>query len=221
MNPYKILKIRKNASPEAIQTQYRRLAKVNHPDHNPGDDDAAVRFAEIHRAYEVLNDPVRRANYDSTGCIDDAKAVNPDQEFCATIAPVLAGVIAGIVNAGHNVESVNLVEAMGNTLKDVQKQLKVKLDGLTKARAVVEKTVSRFTVVGGEGENLLAGIAKDSLQMIDNDLKVVANEQEKFKRVAEGLKRFGYLFTPATSKSLALLMSLGGQTATTTFKFGG
>jgi curved DNA-binding protein len=66
-DPYEILGIGRNATPDEIKRAYRRLAKEHHPDRNPGDKSAEQRFKELHAAYEVLADPQRRTQYDRFG----------------------------------------------------------------------------------------------------------------------------------------------------------
>src|ERR1041385_5196692 len=65
-NPYEILGVQRDASPEDIKKAYRRLARQYHPDVNrePG---AEEKFKEIAAAYEVLGDPDMRARYDRFG----------------------------------------------------------------------------------------------------------------------------------------------------------
>ncbi len=60
---YRILGVDETASAEQVRSAFRRAAKAHHPDRNPGDPDAALRFRRIHEAYEVLGDPERRAAY--------------------------------------------------------------------------------------------------------------------------------------------------------------
>ncbi len=61
---YKILGVSKDASAADIKKSYRKLAQKLHPDANPGDQAAEERFKEIGRAYGVLSDPKKRAEYD-------------------------------------------------------------------------------------------------------------------------------------------------------------
>jgi curved DNA-binding protein len=64
---YQILGLPRNASMEEIRKAYRKLAMQYHPDHNPGDKQSEDRFKEINEAYQVLNDPQKRAHYDRVG----------------------------------------------------------------------------------------------------------------------------------------------------------
>ena len=64
---YEVLGVQKGAAEQEIKKAYRKLAKANHPDLNPGDAAAEARFKEINEAYEVLSDSAKRARYDQFG----------------------------------------------------------------------------------------------------------------------------------------------------------
>ncbi|MEJ2118965.1 MAG: molecular chaperone DnaJ, partial [Alphaproteobacteria bacterium] len=64
---YDVLGLERSADEREIKNAYRKLAKENHPDCNPGDTDAETRFKEVSEAYEALKDPQKRAAYDRFG----------------------------------------------------------------------------------------------------------------------------------------------------------
>ena len=60
---YEILHLHPSAHPDVIQAAYRRLALLYHPDKNPSPE-ATEMMAAVNRAYAVLSDPEKRAEYD-------------------------------------------------------------------------------------------------------------------------------------------------------------
>ena len=72
MDLYVVLGLAHGASEAEIKRAYRRLARRFHPDINPGDHTAEVRFRQILGAYETLIDPTRRSRYDSGQAADDS-----------------------------------------------------------------------------------------------------------------------------------------------------
>jgi curved DNA-binding protein len=66
---YEVLGVPRTASADDIKRAYRQLARKHHPDLQPASEraQAAERFKEINEAYEVLNDPDKRAKYDALG----------------------------------------------------------------------------------------------------------------------------------------------------------
>ena len=61
---YKVLGVAKDAKPEEIKKAYRKLARQNHPDQNPGNTTAEQRFKEISEAYDILSHEDKRKEYD-------------------------------------------------------------------------------------------------------------------------------------------------------------
>lgn len=63
---YDVLGVDSSASDAEIKKAYRMKAMKHHPDKCP-DKDAAAKFQEIQKAYEVLSDPKKRSIYDQIG----------------------------------------------------------------------------------------------------------------------------------------------------------
>jgi curved DNA-binding protein CbpA len=63
LDPYVVLGVRRQASPEEIARAFRRAARLTHPD-GGGSGSGSERFRAVSDAYEVLRDPGRRAGYD-------------------------------------------------------------------------------------------------------------------------------------------------------------
>lgn len=64
---YSTLGVARNADAKEIQKAFRKLARVHHPDVNPGNAEAEQKFKEINEAYTVLSDPEKRKMYDKFG----------------------------------------------------------------------------------------------------------------------------------------------------------
>ena len=63
-NFYATLGVPQNASIEEIKKAYKKLARENHPDLNPGDLEAEKKFKEVSEAHSVLGDERKKQEYD-------------------------------------------------------------------------------------------------------------------------------------------------------------
>ena len=61
---YQVLGVAKDASAADIKKAYRKLARENHPDSNPGNDAKHEKFKAVAEAYDVVGDEAKRAKYD-------------------------------------------------------------------------------------------------------------------------------------------------------------
>jgi len=64
---YKVLEIPSSATAKEIKKAYRKLARKYHPDLNPNDSEAELKFKHVNEAHEVLSDPEKRKKYDQYG----------------------------------------------------------------------------------------------------------------------------------------------------------
>ena len=79
-NLYNVLGVPPNASDDDIKKVYRSLAMRFHPDRNPAPG-AEVRFKSITKAYEILADTAKRAEYDQS--VNHRIIIDPEAEAYA------------------------------------------------------------------------------------------------------------------------------------------
>ena len=61
---YQVLGVSKDADAKDIKKAYRKLARENHPDSNPGNAAKHDRFKQVAEAYDVVGDSKKRKEYD-------------------------------------------------------------------------------------------------------------------------------------------------------------
>src|SRR4029450_2518806 len=64
---YEVLGVSRTATADDIKKAYRKLARKDHPDVNPGGNSAVEKFKQVGEAYELLSDPEKRKRYDQLG----------------------------------------------------------------------------------------------------------------------------------------------------------
>jgi molecular chaperone DnaJ len=142
MDFYDLLGVPRDADVERIKRAYRRLARRLHPDINPGDGAAAVRFRAVVEAYETLADPDRRRDYDAHGTDGgavvgtvtfgfegfDFSGAGVEGAAASTFGDLFADVIQGTLTGGsgpdhgadlHAAVSVRFADMMTGTQRTV------------------------------------------------------------------------------------------------------
>jgi molecular chaperone DnaJ len=78
---YNILGVERDVSGDDIKKAYRVLARRYHPDRNPGDGAAEVKFKDVNEAYRTLSDPEKRSRYDRLGPLytEDGRPPRPEE----------------------------------------------------------------------------------------------------------------------------------------------
>ncbi|KAH7027911.1 DnaJ domain-containing protein [Microdochium trichocladiopsis] len=74
IDPYEVLGLDRDASPDKVKTAYRKAALKHHPDKVPvaERDEAHQKFQSIALAYAILSDAARRKRYDETGSTSES-----------------------------------------------------------------------------------------------------------------------------------------------------
>ena len=64
---YEILDVSKYCTQEEIKKAYKKMALKFHPDKNGDNEESKNKFQDISEAYSILNDDIKRKNYDMFG----------------------------------------------------------------------------------------------------------------------------------------------------------
>ena len=149
---YETLECQKGATVDTLKSAYRKLAMKFHPDKNPGDATAEVRFKEISEAYDVLKDDQKRAAYDRFGHAAfeagmGARAGAGPFDFAGSFSDVFEDFFGDLMGGRKS--------RRGNRGQDLRYNLQISLEEAFRGRAAeiqVPSTVSCETCNGSGAE---------------------------------------------------------------------
>jgi hypothetical protein len=105
---YDLLGALPNDDAEGLRTAFRKAAKATHPDLNPDNPEAALRFRQLVRAHDILSDAEQRATYDQLLAVATRPPPPPPkskhvyekvQRFASST--IAATIIAGVLVAAY------------------------------------------------------------------------------------------------------------------------
>lgn len=193
IDPYKTLGVGKSATREQIKSAYRKKAKKVHPDAGGSSD----QFAELSKAYSLLSDDSKRANYDNTG---ETEASSDD--FIRDRAFSLVGSLF-----------ISFVEAFkGNWKnKEVKSELLGKInlgriDASEKMRLGEEaadfwKSVQKDVVIKSNNLDPIGVFIQDKIRLANIQIKEAEVNLQICKKAEEITKNYNFK-KPISSKSI-------------------
>ena len=104
---YEVLGVDPHASQDDIRLAYRRRVLAVHPDKNPGDAQAGVRFIAINSAYQTLKDSRSRSEYDKRHTV----------EFEGSTAQSTASSIPLITDTGYEAALARAIEQFNTEMQ--------------------------------------------------------------------------------------------------------
>jgi curved DNA-binding protein CbpA len=123
---YELLGALPDDDAEGLRSAFRKAAKTAHPDTNPDDADASLRFRQLVRAHDILSDDEQRAAYDQLLALAQLAPGSKSKStiIYETIHKVASNTIAATVISGVLVGSYALfglaLEAPANPEKTVE-----------------------------------------------------------------------------------------------------
>jgi molecular chaperone DnaJ len=151
---YEALECQKGATVEVLKASYRKLAMKFHPDRNPGDATAEVKFKEINEAYDVLKDDQKRAAYDRFGhaAFDGgmgARAGANPFDFAGSFSDVFEDFFGDLMGGRKS--------RRGNRGQDLRYNLTITLEEAFHGRATEIKVPTQVACEACEGSGAEAG----------------------------------------------------------------
>ena len=168
---YEVLEVDRSATEEQLSESYRKLALQYHPDRNPDDEEAIARFKEAAEAFEVLNNPEKRARYDRFGHAGvegpgGAAQFHDVSDIFEAFGDIFGGGLFGDMFGGGRASgrrvrrgadircdvAIDLIEAAHGTAKTVQFARHVKCDTCGGSGAKPGTTPAPCNYCGGQGQ---------------------------------------------------------------------
>lgn len=110
-NPYSVLGVTRDASPEEIKKAYRKLSRIYHPDaniNNPDKDKAEEKFKEIQEAYnQIMYEKEHGAGTYGGGSYGYSGGASQN----ASDSPKIIAAV-NFVNSGHFSDAYNVLESI-------------------------------------------------------------------------------------------------------------
>jgi len=160
-NPYKTLDIDKKATKDEIKKAFKQKARKLHPDVNNGDD---KEFKEINAAYQLLNNPEKKALYDSTGFHEEIKFdLDAQAQFCFTQVAMMLLDKIDLINT-------NWIEKTKHTISLSIKNRNNTIAECERKKDKWNKVIKRV-VFKGKGDNLLINQLENKILEVDTNIK--------------------------------------------------
>jgi tetratricopeptide (TPR) repeat protein len=149
---YELLGALPHDDAEGLRTAFRKAAKATHPDTNPDDPEASLRFRQLVRAHDILTDEEQRAAYDQLlalalrepGAKSKHTAIYETIQKLATNT-IAATVISGVLVAGYALfVPMSQAPAISERLIDLAPRQTIEVAALA---PIVQSTAQPDTIV--------------------------------------------------------------------------
>lgn len=185
-DPYDILGLSQDASPDDVRKAYRDKAKDSHPDGGG----TAKDFALVKLAHDILSDPDRRKKFDETGEINETEPNTIDAQAMS----LLAGAINGIIDGQHAQDpmTIDWVKVIAGNLKSEIAAGDQKRKDLEAQLKKCEKVASKFKRKKNAEPNMVTMLMRQRIDHIKSVFKEIDKQISVFKRAIEMIEDYTF-----------------------------
>ena len=101
---YEVLEVVRTCTEAELKSAFRKKAMQFHPDRNPGNAEAEVKFKEVNEAYQCLSDAQKRAAYDRFGHAafeNGGGGAGGGDGFASSMADIFEDLFGGMMGGGR------------------------------------------------------------------------------------------------------------------------
>ena len=172
MNHYETLGVNPSATPEDIKKAFKAKAKKVHPDAGGN----TQEFQKIQRAYQVLEDPTKKAQYDQFG---EAGEQSIERQAEANLTQMFVQALES-----GNIARLDIVEEVRNSifqgLKKFEEKSKRAHEKADKFRDAIKRLKKK-----SPGNSFLTAAIEAQIEACINQSKACAFEMEKGEKMVE------------------------------------
>lgn len=183
-NHYDTLNLASDATPDEIKAAYRRAAQQAHPDKGGTQEDMQA----INRAYEVLSDPERRAQYDATG---EDQQIDENQKAVMELMKILQDAV--VRGAPDPVKHANTALANG------REQVRSRISAVQRDLENVRKLQGKVLVKSGD--NLFESLLQGRLEAGARTLGDLDEAMQLLTRVQALVDNYQFTGEPAAARA--------------------
>lgn len=154
---YEVLGVTKTCTEQELKIAFRKAAMQHHPDRNPGNVEAEIKFKEVNEAYQCLSDGQKRAAYDRFGHAafenggGGAGGFGADG-FASSMADIFEDLFGGVMGGGRGGRQGGKERGA-----DLRYNLEIGLEDAFKGRTAQIKVPTSVTCEACTGSGAKAG----------------------------------------------------------------